>query len=52
MEPKAAFQEFVLADLDAAYSYALALAGTRPEAEDLLQEAADQDVNSRSAYGL
>jgi RNA polymerase sigma-70 factor (ECF subfamily) len=39
MEPEAEFQELVLSDLDSAYSYALTLAGSRPEAEDLLQEA-------------
>jgi RNA polymerase sigma-70 factor, ECF subfamily len=39
MEPEAEFQGLVLSDLDSAYSYALTLAGSRPEAEDLLQEA-------------
>jgi RNA polymerase sigma-70 factor, ECF subfamily len=39
MEPEAEFQELVLSDLDSAYSYALTLAGSRPESEDLLQEA-------------
>jgi RNA polymerase sigma-70 factor (ECF subfamily) len=38
MEPNAECQELVLRELDAAYSYALTLAGSRPEAEDLLQE--------------
>jgi RNA polymerase sigma-70 factor (ECF subfamily) len=50
MEPQAAFQEFVLGDLDAAYSYALALAGTRPEAEDLLQEALLRAYRAFSSY--
>jgi len=38
MEHKAEFQELVLSDLDSVYSYALTLAGTRSEADDLLQE--------------
>jgi RNA polymerase sigma-70 factor (ECF subfamily) len=38
MEQQAEFQDLVLSDLDSAYSYALTLAGSRPEAEDLLQE--------------
>jgi RNA polymerase sigma-70 factor (ECF subfamily) len=50
MEQKAAFQELVLSDLDSAYSYALTLAGTRPEAEDLLQEALLRAYRAFSSY--
>jgi RNA polymerase sigma-70 factor (ECF subfamily) len=50
MEQKAEFQEFVLSDLDSAYSYALTIAGTRPEAEDLLQEALLRAYRAFSSY--